>query len=557
MASNGTPGSRLGPHRSRPSASVDLPEIGTRVSVRGANLRLKDSLMRTFGATWKQARIEGVVVEKPKKNCRRVKWTIGSETCVSDHSVAFWKKLSQQQVVTPPATSPDIAAFPDGLTGEEEEPDEHQRERTLLEDELMNWICKQMGGIQTWTNGSLPSTLDHFTEYEHWQCVGVLLGTSLAYGCNIRELWGTKDDGFCPPFNLGSRFNLARDRYLSWKRYLKLWPPDHSDNPWYMAHSLIHAFNQRRREVVEPGTECTIDESMGMWKPFFENTPEGIPSLRKIARKPQGIGIEYKNLADAETGIILHLEIQEAADIMAKKAYCDRYPKSVALVLRLTEMLHGSGRVIHGDSAFASVACCTALLEHGLYFSGLLKTAHKEFPKKYCQDIAFQAGAQRGDTVTICTTKAIGSATKFIYGHVWNEPESEENLVIACLTNTRPGAPAATKHIMELRKRRRQDDEEDTVYQNDVQQIEHEAMPITKYFETRRIKDRLTMQKKQKMSKHGTAVRCKVCPKPAPNANYCCSQCSDENRGNIFGLCGPKSGRVCIPIHQKSMWSSP
>ena len=108
---------------------------------------------------------------------------------------------------------------------------------------------------------------------------------------------------------------------------------------------------------------------------------------------------------------------------------------------------------------------------------------------------------------------------------------------------------------MELRKRRRQDDEEDTVHQSDVQQIEHEAMPITKYFET--IKDRLTMQKKQKMSKHGTAERCKVCPKPAPNANYCCSQCSDENDGNIFRLCGPKSRRVCIPIHQKSMWSSP
>ena len=143
MASNGTPGSRLGPHRSQPSASVDLPEIGTRVSVSGANLRLKDTLMHTFGATWKQARIEGVVVEKPKKNCRRVKWTIGSETCVSDHSVAFWKKLSQQQVVTPPATSPDIAAFPDGHRGEEE-PDEHQRERTLLEDELMNWMSVKL-----------------------------------------------------------------------------------------------------------------------------------------------------------------------------------------------------------------------------------------------------------------------------------------------------------------------------------------------------------------------------------------------------------------------------
>ena len=123
---NGTPGSRFGPHRSQLSASVDLPEIGTRVSVSGANLLLKDT-------TWKQARIEGVVVEKPKKNCRRVKWTIGSETCVSDHSVAFWKKLSQQQVVTPPDTSPDILALPD--EHREEEPDEHQRERMLLEDE--------------------------------------------------------------------------------------------------------------------------------------------------------------------------------------------------------------------------------------------------------------------------------------------------------------------------------------------------------------------------------------------------------------------------------------
>ena len=134
MASNGTPCSRLGPHRSQPSASVDLPMIGTRVSFSGTNLRLKDSLMRTFVATWKQARIEGVVVGKPKKNCRQIKWTIVSETCVSDHSVAFWKKLSQQQVVTPPVTSPDIAAFPDGLRGEEES-DEHHHERTLLEDE--------------------------------------------------------------------------------------------------------------------------------------------------------------------------------------------------------------------------------------------------------------------------------------------------------------------------------------------------------------------------------------------------------------------------------------
>ena len=56
------------------------------------------------------------------------------------------------------------------------------------------------------------------------------------------------------------------------------------------------------------------------------------------------------------------------------------------------------------------------------------------------------------------------------------------NQVIACLINSIPGAPAPTKHIMELQV---EDDEENSVYQNDMQQIEHPAMPILKYFEKR------------------------------------------------------------------------
>ena len=57
---------------------------------------------------------------------------------------------------------------------------------------------------------------------------------------------------------------------------------------------------------------------------------------------------------------------------MEGKRYCDKYPKSVALTLRMTEFLQGRGHVVHGDSAFASVATRTALLECSAYFSGLL-----------------------------------------------------------------------------------------------------------------------------------------------------------------------------------------
>ena len=94
-----------------------------------------------------------------------------------------------------------------------------------------------------WTNTCRcpVSTLDHFTKYEHLQCIGMLVHvhvnvhtvgtcTCMAYGCMVR-------DGFSLPSNLGGTYNLARDRYLSWRKYLKLWSPDH--DPWYMTYCLI------------------------------------------------------------------------------------------------------------------------------------------------------------------------------------------------------------------------------------------------------------------------------------------------------------------------------
>ena len=43
------------------------------------------------------------------------------------------------------------------------------------------------------------------------------------------------------------------------------------------------------------------------------------PHLSKIIEKPQGIGVEYKNVADIQTGIIPFLEIQEGKEAMGRK----------------------------------------------------------------------------------------------------------------------------------------------------------------------------------------------------------------------------------------------
>ena len=86
--------------------------------------------------------------------------------------------------------------------------------------------------------------------------------------------WHSKDDGFVPPLRIRERFGLARDRFLNWERYLKIWPGGEPVNTWDYIQPFVNAFNSYKRQFVEPGTEVVTDESMGKWIPFFENTPE-------------------------------------------------------------------------------------------------------------------------------------------------------------------------------------------------------------------------------------------------------------------------------------------
>lgn len=141
--------------------------------------------------------------------------------------------------------------------------------------------------------------------------------------------------------NIGERFGLVQDHFEQWRKYLKLWPQDSAADACAHVTHLISAFNITRKSNIIPGTGVCIDESMGKWIPFFSDTPEGIPHLTKLIRKPVGVGFEYKCMADAESGIMLFLEYQKGKESMEQKKWCDKYANHVALSLRLTEMLHG------------------------------------------------------------------------------------------------------------------------------------------------------------------------------------------------------------------------
>ena len=106
----------------------------------------------------------------------------------------------------------------------------------------------------------------------------------------------------------------------------------------------------------------------------------GMPNVTKIARKPEGVGAEFKSIIDPYTGIILGLELQEGKHAMRAKEKCAELGAGAACTWRLTKPWHGSGRTVIGDSWFGSFKCALALMLVGLYCCMMVKTAYKCFP---------------------------------------------------------------------------------------------------------------------------------------------------------------------------------
>jgi len=97
---------------------------------------------------------------------------------------------------------------------------------------------------------------------------------------------------------------------------------DEDDGEWRQINGFVDAFNDNRLTAVIPGAVMTVDESMSMWLGQDGDwTVEGMPHVTKIIRKPRGVGAEFKNVCDGDTGIMMRLELQKGKDIMKDKPY--------------------------------------------------------------------------------------------------------------------------------------------------------------------------------------------------------------------------------------------
>ena len=82
-----------------------------------------------------------------------------------------------------------------------------------------------------------------------------------------------------------------------------------------------------------------LDESMVQW------TGRGMPGLMVILRKPTPIGLELHTLCCALCGVLCWFEVYEGKEPMAKKPFNDKYPKSIALSLRMLQPFFGTVRL--------------------------------------------------------------------------------------------------------------------------------------------------------------------------------------------------------------------
>lgn len=118
-------------------------------------------------------------------------------------------------------------------------------------------------------------------------------------------------------------------------------------------------------------------------------------------RKPEN-GCEILSLCCGCTHILISLEIVSSKEDTDRREYAGEMKHGAAVVCRMTKALHNSYRTVVGDSAFASVDTALELLKRGLFFIGIIKTAHANFPKDELGSVVLNSvGAHRAMSATV------------------------------------------------------------------------------------------------------------------------------------------------------------
>ena len=242
---------------------------------------------------------------------------------------------------------------------------------------------------------------------------------ALRPGTPVKKMWqpvrGRKDI-FAPP-HMGI-YGMSQNRFaLLTKLAGECYPLNETgldpNDPWRYSRMFVETYNSHMTEVFSPGWNTGPDESMSAYTGAEGAKPNEIPHAQFVERKPEPLGCELEDVADAQCGCIFKLEIHEGAERMAEKEYHLEYGATTACNLRLSKELHNTQRAWGGDSWFMSVTDVEVLAEKGLYGYGDVKTKTARYPTKELTELV---GPNPGDWA-VMTTKVAGGHKVYAIGH--------------------------------------------------------------------------------------------------------------------------------------------
>lgn len=225
-------------------------------------------------------------------------------------------------------------------------------------------------------NVILPATNAKLSEALTWEeflrFMGIVFIIATTQSLSRREFWSLDPPSMFSgaPFRLDSI--MSRRRFESILKHLTftLSAPPLFKNPFYEVSDMIDAWNNHTQTCFTPSWINCLDESMSVWTNRWT-----CPGWMFVPRKPHPMGNEYHTLCCGISGIMYAIELVEGKDrprqLPAPKF--SEHGKTPGLLLRLTECIHHSGRVVIMDSGFCVLEGLTKLLDFGVFSSAVIK----------------------------------------------------------------------------------------------------------------------------------------------------------------------------------------
>ena len=158
-----------------------------------------------------------------------------------------------------------------------------------------------------------------------------------------------------------------------------------------------------------------------------------------IRRKPEPWGHELWTVVDKESGICTNFELNEGKEITRQLKYFAEFGATTATTLRLLEPYFESHRLVFIDSWFQSVKTATELKRRGLDSLGVVKTAHKNYPREDLEARCMnEAGAVASAHVNILDDNVVLHAVQW---------RSSSHHKLTLLSTASSSAPAGTPYI--------------------------------------------------------------------------------------------------------------